>query len=443
MRKKLLSLITLWVSISLFLFPFGTYAQGNVINIDAKSALSKVNFFITPNNETILQSDTFDVMFFINTNKNSVNAIDLNIKFPSDKLTIVKPSGGKSLISVWMEPPTYSNTQGTARFVGVIPNGITTESGLITAITFKANLTGQATVSISSKSRALLNDGMATELPVDLGRATYTIVPKPPEGPKVFSETHPFPDQWYNNNNPVILWDKEPGVTDFSYELDNKPFTVPDNTPEKEEIASYQNLPDGLSYLHIKARKQAVWGATTHFLVRIDTTPPAAFTPTIEMLTSEIIGRALVSFFTTDALSGINHYEVGVIQKDTSPSESPVFTQAESPYQVPQSVSNNLRVFVRAIDNAGNVRDESIDINLLSLLSFLSYIKDHLNIILIATLAFIIFLIILHYLFGHKIISRLRRALKLAKKEEKQEELEALNNNLIKTENKENQINNS
>ena len=222
-------------------------------------------------------------------------------------------------------------------------------------------------------------------------------------------------------------------------------------------------------YFHIKSSKQEVWGATTHFLLRIDTAPPAAFTPTIETLTAQIIGRVLISFFTTDALSGINHYEVGVVEKDKSSLGSPLFVQADSPYQVPSSVSNNLRVVVRALDNAGNVRDESIDINLPSLFSFLSYIKDHLINILIFTLAFIVLLIILHYLIGHKIISHLRRALKLVKKEEKQEELEALSdnlntnlnnnlvetevnnnpnpiivdNNLIKTEGSENEINNN
>ena len=135
MIKKLLFLITSVFFISFLIFPLGVYAQDNTINIDIKSllpnTLSNAKFFVSPNNGTILENTTFDVMFFINTNKNSINTIDLNIKFPADKLTVTKPSEGKSLIGIWLKPPTYSNTEGTARFVGIIPNGITTESGLI------------------------------------------------------------------------------------------------------------------------------------------------------------------------------------------------------------------------------------------------------------------------------------------------------------------------
>ncbi len=444
-KKIIIFTISSLIFVLVFGFSFNTYAEDSIRNININSllpsSLPKAIFFISPNNETILEDTIFDVMFFINSNKNNINTIELNIKFSPDKLSIVKPSGGKSLISIWLEPPKYSNTEGTARFVGVIPNGIVTESGLITTITFKAKATGQATVTISRNSRVLANDGAGTEIPVEFGRAIYTIIPKPPEGPKVFSETHPFSDQWYNNNNPVISWEKDLGVTDFSYELDNKPFTIPDNTPETGEIASYQNLPDGLWYFHIKGRKQGVWGATTNFLLRIDTAPPAAFTPTVEALTAKIIDRFLVSFFTTDALSGINHYEVGVIEKGKSPLESPLFIQAESPYQLPSLVSNNLRVIIRAIDNAGNVRDESIDVNITSPIPFFLYLKEHLVTVLIAVLAFIILLIILHYLIGHKIISHFRRALKLLKRVEEKEELDTLKNDLAKSEEYKNDIN--
>ena len=40
----------------------------------------------------------------------------------------------KSIIGVWVEPPAYDNSRGTV--IGVIPNGITTSSGLIGTILF-------------------------------------------------------------------------------------------------------------------------------------------------------------------------------------------------------------------------------------------------------------------------------------------------------------------
>ncbi len=402
-----------------FLFYSHSYAQ-NVVNLSAPALIPKAALFPLPGNATFLEGSTFDVPIFLDTRGNSVNTVELHIKFDSSKLSIIRPSGDKSIIAVWLEPPTYSNTNGTAKLVGVIPNGIITESGLIATITFKALVPGQGTVSIAQNSRVLLNDGLGTEALPEFGRGVYAITPKAPEGPKVFSETHPFQDKWYNNPNPVLAWDKEQGVTAFSYILDDKPFTIPDNDSEGEDTSKgYENLPDGLWYFHIKALKRGIWGAATHFLVRIDTSPPAEFTPTFEILGTQDANRVLISFFTTDALSGINHFEVGVIEKSQPPTESPVFIQAESPYQLPRIITSDLRVIARVIDNAGNVRDEPLDIVIKAPSPPPKRLADYAIQILIGSLALILLLFILHYLIGHKVIAHMREGLRLAKEEEK------------------------
>ena len=372
---------------------------------------NKTTLFLSPRIESVLAGSTFDVSVLLDTHANSINTVELNLKFSSDKLTIVKPSNGKSFISIWLESPTYSNTKGVASFVGGIPNGITTESGLITTITFKAKATGKAVIEVLPSSKVLANDGFGTNILSGFGRGVYTINPRPPEGARVFSESHPFEDRWYNNNNPTLTWEKDIGITDFSFELDNKPLTIPDNNPDTENtIMSYTNLGDGVLYFHIKARKEGVWGSTTHFVLHIDTEPPASFKPRVEVLSAAIINRALVSFSTTDLLSGIDHYEVGVIDKTKSPLESPVFVQAQSPYQLPNFISGDLRVIVRAIDRAGNVRDESSDV----------YIRFSSRALFIAILSIFLILVILHYLFGHKIIARFKKAFRLLKEKENQ-----------------------
>ena len=406
------------------LTPYALLAEttGNTITIDARSLLKHSNITISPASGAFLEGSNFEIPIFINTEGNSVNTIDLRVKFDASKLSIVKPSGDKSIIAVWLEPPSYNNTKGTAKLVGVIPNGIVTDSGLIATISFKAIAIGQAVVSISQDTRVLLNDGQGTETSTQFGRGTYSILPKPPEGVRVYSDTHSFQDHWYNNPNPILFWEKEPGVTDFSYTLDNKPFTVPDNNPiTKDTIKAYENLDDGLWYFHIKALKQKVWGAPTHFLVRVDTAPPAEFIPTLDYLTATVINRAMVSFFTTDNISGIDHYEVGVIDKTKAPTESPVFIQTESPYQLPLTVSRDLRVIVRAFDKAGNVRDESVDVHVPFL--FMKFITDNLIWILLGILLFILLLIIIHYLFGHHIVRRFRRAVQIVEKEDEQNEI--------------------
>ena len=425
-RKKIfsISIIVCWVAVVLFAAPHSMYGQQDQINIDASSLRPKAFIIVNPPNQTTIEGSTFDVSFFLNTNKQSINTFDLSIGFDQTKLEIIKPSGGKSISSIWIQPPSYSNTNGTAKFAGVIPNGIVTESGLMTAITFRAKTSGQAIVSILANTRVLANDGMGSQVPLESNKGVYTIVPKAPEGPVVFSETHPLESKWYNNNNPVISWQKDSDVTNFSYELDNEPFTVPDNTGEgsTSTVKAYENLPDGLWHFHIKAYKKGIWGAPTHFLIRIDTTPPAEFTPKQELLTAAVINRVLVSFFTTDALSGINHYEVGVIDKTKSPVESPAFVETESPYQLPTLSFDHARIIVRAIDNAGNVRDESLDTSIEETPQLSLYLMEHLTQILIGFLGLIFFLIILHYLFSHHIARRFRRAVQIVENEEAQKE---------------------
>lgn len=396
-------------------YPLPVVAAVRDIILDAKNlnlSRAKATLFLTPRTATILEGSTFEVPIFINTHGASINTLELKVKFDQNKFIIVRPSGNKSIIALWLEPPAYSNTEGTVRLVGLIPNGITTQSGLITAMTFRAIAPGEGTVDISSQSRVLANDGLGTEVITEFDRGRYTVIPKPPDGVKVFSETHPFQESWYNNNNPIIIWEKPLGISDFSFLFDDKPFTIPDNSPESNDTTiGYQSMADGLWYFHIKAHKKDTWGPATHFLVRIDTTPPAAFQPKVEALSATIVSRFFISFFTTDALSGVDYYEIGAIQRASAASSSPLFIQSESPYQlVPQS-SGDTRVVVRAFDKAGNVQQGSVDISIP--LSLLTFLKNN------AILILLVLLLTAHYFFGHRFLFHMRRIINAIKKEEK------------------------
>ena len=399
-----------------FVFIFFSVGLLNVqaqqaVYVDAPTLLSQANLFLSPRTATVLQGSTIQIPVFIDTKERSINTINLNITFDPTKMIIVNPSSSNSIIGIWIDPPTYSNTNGTMSLAGVIPQGIVTNSGLITTLTFRAISTGQANVVISDQSKVLANDGIGTEVQTTFDRGTYTILPIPPQGVRVFSETHPFEDTWYNNKNPVIAWDKDPGDTSFSYVLDNKPFTIPDNTvTATDTVTSFQNLGDGIWYFHIKAQKAGIWGATTNFTIRIDSTPPAAFTPTVDMVTSGDTTRALVSFFTTDALSGLDHFEVGVLKANASPSDSPLFVQTDSPYQVPLSLLGSTQVIVRAFDRAGNSIDEPITVSApLSLVTFLE--QNWIAILLLL-------LLLSHYFYGHKLIPHLKRIFRAVEDED-------------------------
>lgn len=402
----------------LALSPLVSVAQVNII--DANTLLPRVTIDISPRSATFVEGSTFEVPVILNTLGQSVNGIEVRVNFDANKLSVIKPSGGQSIIGVWVEPPSFDNARGTVNYVGVVPSGIVTNSGVVGTITFKAKAAGQAVVVINSDSNILLNDGLGTKTLVGLGRAEYSLVSKPPDGVRIFSETHPFSASWYNNNNPVLSWDKDSGVTGFSYVLDDKPATIPENKISTTDTTkAYESLEDGLWYFHVKAYKNGVWGSAGHFLLKIDTTPPAKFEPEVNYVLAAValVERSLVSFSTTDNLSGVDHYEVGVIDKSQPLTKSPVFVQSESPFQVPKVGDAGAEVIVRAIDRAGNVRDVSVDVR--TPFAITKFIKDYLVYILLAIILLALFMLILHYLVGHHIASRLRRAFKIATEEDK------------------------
>lgn len=397
---------------SFFVVNFSAHAQFTpMVNVDASKLLTRVEVSLSPRSGSFEEGSTFQVPIYLNTRHRSINGIEVRVNFDQNKLFIVNPTGSQSIIGVWVEPPSYNNTRGTASYVGVVPNGITTDKGLISTITFKAKAPGSAAVSISTTSKILLNDGLGSEAVIDYGRATYTILPKAPEGVQIFSETHTVQSDWYNNNTPVVSWVKDTGVDGFSFELDNKPNTVPDNTVETlETTTTYEALQDGLWYFHIKSRRYGVWSTTGHFLLRIDTVPPAEFDPEVNYLSASVIDteRLLVSFFTTDNLSGVSHYEVGVIDKREPATESPVFIQAQSPYQMPLPQGGKFEIIIRALDFAGNVRDVSVDVRAPMFIS--KFLKDNLVMVLIIIILIGLIMLLSHYLVGHHVIEYIRKA---------------------------------
>ncbi len=400
-----------WIAILLLTTYMGSFAVSfaeQVINLDASSLVARAEISITPQQASFTEGSVFEVPILINTKGRSINTIELNLKFDPTKLSIVKPSTGKSIIGLWIQPPTYDNVKGTASIAGSIPGGIISESSLVLSITFLAKSVGTTEVRILDTSSVLANDGVGTQTVLSYNRGMYTILPKPPGGLTIYSDTHPFQDHWYNNNSPVLAWNKDPGVIGFSYVLDDKPNTIPDNKNlTTDATKAYQDLGDGLWYFHIKALKDGnAWSATTNYVLRIDTTPPALFTPKVDYVSSDSLNRALITFFTTDALSGIDHYEVGVIDRSQSTTSSPIFARTESPYQVPPISVSGSTVIVRAYDIAGNSIDTQMQINTPSRVT--KWLSINTTTMLAIALLILVLMYLIHYLWGHNILKRLK-----------------------------------
>lgn len=323
------------------------------------------SLYLSPDSGSFSVGGTFDVSIIVNTGGKEINTVQADLKFDPKKIQIANPAVGKSFISVWVAQPSYSNVKGTITFQGGVPSpGIKTSSGLISTITFRAIAPGKTSIEILGSSQVLLNDGKGTDILDSKSRGEYEILVPPPEGPKVFSSSHPDQNKWYQDGNPVFGWEKEDGVEAFSWSMDRSPFGAPDNSPDgSDTFASYSDLEDGVWYFHVKAKKSGIWGGISHYLVQIDKTAPADFVPEIDPIIRNpniTTNQPLATFFTTDASSGLSYYQIKVVDLSTGGKEGTgFFVEASSPYRLPSLEQGEYEVVVRAYDNAGNWRDSS------------------------------------------------------------------------------------
>ncbi len=405
MRNRITSFFVVLVFFSCF--PIDSL-HAETINIQAQPINYKSRLFFSPRTYSVTTDSEFSASLYLDTLGFSVNTLNIQISFPANLVSVVRPSGGESLISMWVTPPTYSNTRGTMEFSGVILGGTKTDSGLIEKITFRAKSPGTGTILIRKTSRVLVNDGFGSETEVETIPLKIIIEPKAPEGFVVISNTHSYQGEWSNNKDPIFSWEKQREGESYSHLLDDKPFTVPDQEIEGTETqANYENIKDGIWYFHLRSKIGNLWSVPTHYAIRVDTTPPAKFNPTFDLLQSANNAPAIVSFFSTDALSGISHYEVGVLDAVSQPDTLPAFIQSESPFYLPKQNSGTLLVTVRAIDHAGNVRDESITVRVLP--SFLSVSKDNISVIMFAiSLLLLVFAISMFVLVRRRIHPHIR-----------------------------------
>lgn len=335
---------------------------------------------LSPSGGIFTVGSTFDVSVFLNTEGQSDNVVIASISFPPEKLQLISPTTGKSVIEVWTAPPVFNNETGLISLEGGMPGGINVSQALITRLTFRVKGVGSAMVKFTDQSRVLLNDGKGTDALDNTSNGIYNLILPPPAGPVVASETHLDQSVWYANANAVLQWQALPGVTGYSYILSDNPVdTPPDIVNSTETGVVYKNLPDGTHYFHIKALRNGAWGGITHFALNVDTSPPAEFPIEITPDSRTTRRQPAIEFLTTDNISGIDHYELKIIPLTPSlnystSSNLQLFIEAQSPYITPELDFGDYDVIVRAYNKAGNYREETQRLQIVN--TVFSFISD-------------------------------------------------------------------
>jgi hypothetical protein len=327
---------------------------------------------LSPSSGSYPAGTTFTTSVTVQSGGVPLNAMSGTLSFPTDQLEVVSLSKGGSIITLWIQEPSFSNSAGTVQFEGVVPNpGYSGATGNIIGVTFRVKKAGSATVSFSAGS-VLANDGEGTEVLTAKTSAQYSlsavtpvraetpaaelVSPRDTKMPQVTSLTHPS-DTWSTSTTGTFTFDVTRDVAAVRLLLDTKPSTQPVVT-HIPAIASREiaDLGEGVSYLHVQYKTGTSWGEVAHYRILVDTTAPDTLT------ISEVSSRQF-TFTATDNLSGIDHYEVRTDNGEPvrySDEGSHVYTEDDT--TAPGSHVLHVRVF----DKAGNTREDMATFTILA-----------------------------------------------------------------------------
>ena len=293
----------------------------------------------------------------------ALNAVSGVIAYPQDLLDLVSVSKNQSIISLWVQEPTFSNTSGTVRFEGIVLNpGFIGSNGKIITLTFKVKAKGSASLTFSSGSM-LANDGEGTEVPSVKGKGQFTFTEAPVAQVEQIVPTAPTQEK----SNllaalPIITSESNPPGT-WSSKVDGDfIFTVPndvealrlllDETPSSTPTVLYEpaitskkllDIKEGISYLHVQYKNINGWGKMLHYRLQVDTKSPSS-------LSVEETAIGTFKFTAQDDLSSIALYRVQIDGGAVVSFNS----DGLYVYSVPETLVGEHALTVDVFDKAGN-----------------------------------------------------------------------------------------
>jgi hypothetical protein len=191
-------------------------ALGALLLVPAISHAANLGF--TPASVSRTAGSTFSVAVYVSSADEAMNAASGVVSFPTDKLEVVSLSRTSSVLSLWVQEPTFSNTKGTVNFEGIALNpGYTGNQGTILSITFRAKTTGQANLAFSSGS-VLANDGAGTNILENLGTAKISVQAAPPKETSVPAESKETEEEVVVEKE--VVMPEKPVITSYEHEVE-------------------------------------------------------------------------------------------------------------------------------------------------------------------------------------------------------------------------------
>ncbi len=123
----------------------------------APVSVRAARLYFLPISGQVQSGKEFTAELRIDTQKDSINALDVQFSFPEDIVRFESASDASSIINIWVERPhLVEGEHGMVRMSGVAPGGFMGD-GVIAQVTFKGVAVGNARFAVAPESKVVLD----------------------------------------------------------------------------------------------------------------------------------------------------------------------------------------------------------------------------------------------------------------------------------------------
>jgi len=173
------ALVSSFIVLVISLLSIGlVYLEGRVFfHFNLISTPKTVRFVIPPKKQYRL-GEIFPMKIELTDMKTAVNAVQVDIGYPIDRLEVVEISTQDSFAEIFIQKE-INNQAGYSRLTGGLPNpGYQFERGVFGTIYFKSKQPGLAKVDFLPSSMVLANDGKGSNIIKELGSTSFLVLPE-------------------------------------------------------------------------------------------------------------------------------------------------------------------------------------------------------------------------------------------------------------------------
>lgn len=354
---------------------------------------SAATLYLSSDKEIVGIGEIVEVDIKIDSEDTGINAAQATLQFPKDILGIERLDKSDSVFNFWLEEPTFSNENGQLTFIGGSNSGSSGKSLKILKITFRVKGAGVSKL-VFTDGAVTASDGSGTNVlstmlgleitsvpKTEVAQAESKTIPAPtqierapsaaenlPAKPVVKVPLYPIPEKWYNSTaNFLVQWELPADISDVDTALNQNLSYSGQNTEGLFESKVFPAITeDGIWYLHTRFKNNIGWGPTTRYRLAIDTAPPLGFETTALEGEASDNPTPTLRFKTSDALSGLEEYQVQIGNAEVIKIPAKDFSGA---FQLPLQSPGKRQIVIRAIDRAGNSADSVLSLDILPIAS--------------------------------------------------------------------------